>query len=161
MSRKFKWEIFVDKVIGGMSQRQAYKSTFACKKMTDEQIDCEASALLNGTGKYSKFPKASQRYKELNQKAQQEADDNAIANATEVLKYLTSVLRGETQSEIVVVEGIGFGNSEARTMQKAPDEKERLKAAELLGKRYGLYTEKVDQTVDMELNITVDYGDEE
>ena len=161
MSRKFKWEIFVDKVIGGMSQRQAYKSTFACKKMTDEQIDCEASALLNGTGKYAKFPKASQRYKELNQKAQQEADDNAIANATEVLKYLTSVLRGETQSEIVVVEGIGMGNSEARTMQKAPDEKERLKAAELLGKRYGLYTEKVDQTVDMELNITVDYGDEE
>ena len=161
MSRKIKWEIFVDKVIGGMSQRQAYKSTFACKKMTDEQIDCEASALLNGTGKYAKFPKASQRYKELNQKAQQEADDNAIANATEVLKYLTSVLRGETQSEIVVVEGIGMGNSEARTMQKAPDEKERLKAAELLGKRYGLYTEKVDQTVDMELNITVDYGDEE
>ncbi len=161
MSRKFKWEIFVDKVISGMSQRQAYKSTFACKKMTDEQIDSEASALLNGTGKYAKFPKASQRYKELNQKAQQEADDEAIANATEVLKYLTSVLRGETQSEIVVVEGIGFGNSEARTMQKAPDEKERLKAAELLGKRYGLYTEKVDQTVDMELNITVDYGDEE
>lgn len=161
MSRKFKWEIFVDKVIGGMSQRQAYKSTFACKKMTDEQIDSEASALLNGTGKYSKFPKASQRYKELNQKAQQEADDEAIADATEVLKYLTSVLRGESAAEIVVVEGCGMGESSARKVQKAPDEKERLKAAELLGKRYGLYTEKVDQTVDMELNITVDYGDDE
>ena len=44
-------------------------------------------------------------------------------------------------------------------MQKAPDEKERLKAAELLGKRYGLYTEKVEQQVDMDLNISVDYGD--
>ena len=51
--------------------------------------------------------------------------------------------------------------SEARTMQKAPDEKERLKAAELLGKRYGLYTEKVDHQVDMDLNINIDYGDAE
>ena len=84
-----------------------------------------------------------------------------IADQDEVLKYLTSVMRGETSAEIVVVEGTGDGCSEARTMQKAPDEKERLKAAELLGKRYGLYTEKVEQQVDMELNITVDYGDEE
>ena len=147
MSRKYKWEIFVDKVIGGMSQRQAYKSTFACNKMTDEQIDSEASALLNGTGKYAKYPKASQRYKELNQKAQQEADENAIADATEVMKYLTSVLRGESQAEVVVVEGQGDGYSEARNLQKAPDEKERLKAAELLGKRYGIFKDKVQAEV--------------
>ena len=82
-----------------------------------------------------------------------------IADQDEVLRYLTSVMRGETQSEIVVVEGCGEGYSEARTMQKAPDEKERLKAAELLGKRYGLYTDKVEQQVDMDLNIVVDYGD--
>ena len=31
-------------------------------------------------------------------------------------------------------------------LDKPPDEKERLKAAELLGKRYGLYTEKMDVT---------------
>jgi phage terminase small subunit len=90
-----------------------------------------------------------------------EKESKLIADQDEVLKYLTSVLRGESQSEVVVVEGIGMGTSEARTMQKAPDEKERLKAAELLGKRYGLYTEKVEQNVDMELNITVDYGDDE
>ena len=82
-----------------------------------------------------------------------------IADQDEVLRYLTSVMRGETQSEIVVVEGCGEGYSEARTMQKAPDEKERLKAAELLGKRYGLYTDKVEQQVDMDLNIVVDYGE--
>ena len=86
-------------------------------------------------------------------------EDELIADQDEVLKYLTSVLRGNSYSEIVVVEGVGNGESSARTMQKAPDEKERLKAAELLGKRYGLYTEKVEQTVDMELNITVDYGE--
>jgi phage terminase small subunit len=89
-----------------------------------------------------------------------EKESQLIADQDEVLKYLTSVLRGESQSEVVVVENIGDFMSEARTMQKAPDEKERLKAAELLGKRYGLYTEKVNEVVDMELNITVDYGDE-
>lgn len=90
-----------------------------------------------------------------------EKETKLIADQDEVLKYLTSVLRGKTQSEVVVVEGVGEGCSIARTMEKAPDEKERLKAAELLGKRYGLYTEKVEQAVDMELNITVDYGDNE
>lgn len=84
-----------------------------------------------------------------------EKESELIADQDEVLKYLTSVLRGKTQSEIVVVEGIGDGCSEARAMQKAPDEKERLKAAELLGKRYGLYTDKVDAVVDTELNITI------
>lgn len=73
-----------------------------------------------------------------------ELSDKKIADQQEVLAYLTSVLRGETQSEIVVVEGIGDGCSEARRLQKAPDERERLKAAELLGKRMGLFKEKVE-----------------
>lgn len=51
------------------------------------------------------------------------------ADAREVLEYLTSVLRGESSAEVVVVEGVGEGCSEARRVKKAPDEKERLKAA--------------------------------
>ena len=90
-----------------------------------------------------------------------EKESELIADQDEVLKYLTAVMRGQTQAEVVVVENIGDYMSQARTMQKAPDEKERLKAAELLGKRYGLYTDRVEQEVDMELNITVDYGDAE
>lgn len=66
-----------------------------------------------------------------------------IADAKEVMEYLTSVLRGESLSEIVVVEGDGDGCSSARRMDKAPDERERLKAAELLGKRYGLFKDNV------------------
>lgn len=89
-----------------------------------------------------------------------EKENKLIAQQDEVLQYLTAVLRGESASEIVVVEGAGEGRSAARTMKKAPDEKERLKAAELLGKRYGIYTEKIDQQTDMELRIAVDYGDD-
>ena len=83
-----------------------------------------------------------------------------IADQNEVMRYLTSVLRGQSQSEVVVVESIGDFMSEARTMKKAPDEKERLKAAELLGKAHMLFTDKVHQDVDLDLNITVDYGDD-
>lgn len=90
-----------------------------------------------------------------------EKESALIADQNEVLKYLTSVMRGESRSSVVVVENTGDFMSAAREMEKAPDEKERLKAAELLGKRYGLYTDKVDQVVDMDLNITVDYGDED
>lgn len=90
-----------------------------------------------------------------------EKEAELIADSDEVMRYLTSVLRGQSQSEIVVVEGTGEGCSEARTMRKAPDEKERLKAAELLGRAHMMFTDKVEQTVDMDLNITVDYGDDE
>ena len=86
-------------------------------------------------------------------------DSELIAKQDEVLRYLTSVLRGESVGTEIVVEGTGDGCSEARTMQKEPSEKDRLKAAELLGKRYGLFTDKVDINADAELTITVDYGD--
>lgn len=70
--------------------------------------------------------------------------DAKIADADEVIKYLTSVMRGESTAEVVVIEGEGEGCSTARRMSKAPDEKERLKAAELLGKRYGVFTDKIN-----------------
>ena len=79
-----------------------------------------------------------------------------VAGAQEVMEYLTSVMRGESQSSVLCL--IGDGMQE--TIEKRPDEKERLKAAELLGKRYGLYTDKVDIDTDMELNISIDYGDD-
>lgn len=99
--------------------------------------------------------------KEYIEKRMAEKEAALVADQDEVLKYLTSVLRGESQSTEIVVEGIGDGCSEARTITKEPSEKDRLKAAELLGKRYALFTDKVEQAVDMELNITVDYGDDE
>ncbi len=97
--------------------------------------------------------------KEYIEKRMAEKEAALVADQAEVLKYLTSVMRGQSQSEVVVVEGVGEGCSEARAMQKAPDEKERLKAAELLGKAHMMFTDKVQQEVDMDLNITMDYGD--
>lgn len=62
-----------------------------------------------------------------------------IADAEEVMKYLTSVMRGEHTEQVLKLVGEG--------VQTVTDidvsEKERLKAAELIGKRYGLFTDKV------------------
>lgn len=66
-----------------------------------------------------------------------------VADAKEVMQYLTAVMRGEKDEETVVVEGIGDGCSEARVMTKKIGGKEQVKAAELLAKRYGLLTENV------------------
>lgn len=90
-----------------------------------------------------------------------EKESELIADQDEVLRYLTSVLRGDSQGTEIVVEGTGEGCSAARTITKEPSEKDRLRAAELLGKRYGLYTDKIETDVDMELNISIDYGDDQ
>lgn len=73
-----------------------------------------------------------------------EKESALIANQDEVLKYLTSVMRGKSQSTEIVVEGLGDGVSEAREIQKSPSEKDKLRAAELLGKRYGMFKDKVE-----------------
>ncbi len=72
----------------------------------------------------------------------QQIHNARTADAQEIIEYLTSVMRGESTAQVVVVEGEGEGCSAARTMEKAPDEKERLRAAELLGKRFGIFTDK-------------------
>ena len=72
-----------------------------------------------------------------------EISSQKTAKAQEVMEYLTSVMRGESESSVVVVEGYGEGCSEAKIIEKPPDEKERLKAAELLGRHYAMFTDKV------------------
>lgn len=87
-----------------------------------------------------------------------ELESAKIAKQDEVLRYLTGVMRAESVSETVVVEGAGKGFSKARILCKHSEEQERLKAAELLGKRYGLFRDRVEADVDMDLNINIDYG---
>ena len=86
-----------------------------------------------------------------------ELSSEKVADAQEVMEYLSSVLRGESRSSVLCLAGEGT----QCVIEKPPDERERLKAAELLGKRYGLYTDRIQRDVDMDLNITVNYGDEE
>ena len=70
--------------------------------------------------------------------------DERTASAKEVLEFLTKSMRGEIKEEVVVVEGTGDGTSEARMVKKQIGLRDRIKSAELLGKRYRLFTDKVE-----------------
>ena len=73
-------------------------------------------------------------------KQMESMQDKTVASAEEVIQYLSSVVRGQSSSSVLSMCGDGC----QEVIEKAPDEKERLKAAELLGKRYGLFTDKVN-----------------
>lgn len=81
-------------------------------------------------------------------------EDERIADAAEVMKYLTAVMRNEITEEVVVVEGEGDGCSSARIVKKDISAKDRNKAAELLGKRYRLFVDKVESDVNATVNST-------
>lgn len=141
-----KQKIFADEYLIDCNATRAYKTVYQNVK-SDEVARKAGSRLLTNVDVKNYI--AEQMEKIHNEKT---------ADAQEVIEYLTSVLRGESTAQEIVVEGTGDGCSEARTMEKAPSEKEKLKAAELLGKRYALFTDKVETDVDMDLNITIDYG---
>jgi phage terminase small subunit len=77
-----------------------------------------------------------------------EIQSNRIAKAEEVLEYLTKVIRDEEREEVVVTVNTGDFQSEVRKVDKKLSAKDKIKAAELLGKRYRLFTEKVEANVD-------------
>ena len=62
------------------------------------------------------------------------------ADAQEVVEYLTSVMRGESEGEEIVLKGVGKGSQRVERVMKKPSEKDKLKAAELLGKRFGMFS---------------------
>ena len=67
-----------------------------------------------------------------------------VADAQEVLEYLTSIMRGEQREQTLQL--IGDGMQDITSIDVAA--KDRLKAAELLGKRYGIFKENVGVTMD-------------
>jgi phage terminase small subunit len=66
-----------------------------------------------------------------------------IATQEEVLSYLTSVMRGETQEQTLC----SIGELGQEIIDIDVGAKDRIKAAELLGKRHRLWTDKVEADV--------------
>lgn len=68
---------------------------------------------------------------------------DSIAGADEVLQFLTSVMREEQTEEVLRLDGEGVQVKETIKVQP----KDRIKAAELIGKRYALFTDKKEVEV--------------
>ncbi|WP_437137467.1 terminase small subunit [Bacillus safensis] len=84
-----------------------------------------------------------------------EKDAERIASQDEILEFLTAVMRGEKTEQIPV----GLGEGAQRLEDKDPYLKDRVKAAELLGKRHSMWTDKVDMVGNVGVRIVDDIGD--
>ncbi len=72
----------------------------------------------------------------------EELKKESIAEQDEILQYLTSVMRGKMTDEELMLVQTGDFMSEVERHEKRADIVARTKAAELLGKRYAMWTEK-------------------
>ena len=88
----------------------------------------------------------------------QQIESDRIAKAEEVLAFLSSSLRGEVVEEVVATETDESGGIRPVILKKQISAKDRIKAAELLGKRYALFTEKVDLEGNVGVTIIDDIG---
>lgn len=77
-----------------------------------------------------------------------EMDEKRIMKAEEVMQLLTAIARNEVKEEVVV-----FGDGMSVIEEKGISAKDRLKALELIGKRYGLWTDKQQIEGEVQVNI--------
>ena len=83
-------------------------------------------------------------------------DESRIASQDEILQILTDIARGITEEEVVQFSQLG---EELRTTKK-PSIKDRMKASELLGKRYRLFVDKAELEITEPITIIDDIGDD-
>lgn len=79
-------------------------------------------------------------------------DDEKIADQKEVLQYLSAVMRGEHKEKTL----ISIGELGQEIVDIDVGAKDRIKAAELLGRRYKLFTDKVEVDANIETVVFVD-----
>lgn len=114
-------EAFVQALVQGKTRRQAYRTAYQTGGMRDEVMDRRAYTLLE-------HEKIKNRYQELREMVEKEEEKRDVASANEILEELSSI-------------GMGVGEcDDERT--PAPGVRERLKALELLGKHYKLFTDQ-------------------
>ena len=75
-----------------------------------------------------------------------EIDSEKIADQKEVMEYLSSVMRGEQTEQTLKSCGAEWGQEITDIEVGAKD---RIKAAELLGKRYGMWTDKIENSTEV------------
>ena len=135
---------FADEYIRLGNATQAYFNAY-------EHVKKEETAAANGSRLLTNV-----KVKAYIDKRLDELKKQSIAEQDEILQFLTSVVRGEATGRLKV--GVGGGAEEV--IDEKPSMPERIRAAEQLGKRYGMWTDKVEQT-NTNLNINVGEWDDD
>ena len=125
-----KQRLFADEYLKDLNGTRAYKTIYTTIK-NDNVAAVRANTLLK-----------QKDISDYISKRLEEIHNENTADIQEVMEYLTSVMRAKSESYVMIMNG----NGTQKVIQKPPDEKERLKAAELLGKRFGMFTDNVDVT---------------
>ncbi len=125
-----KQKLFCDEYLIDLNGTRAYRTVYKTIK-NDNVAGVRANKLL----------KQKDIAEYINKRLEEIHNENT-ADIQEVMEYLTSVMRGKSLSSVLSLAGDGY----QEVIEKEPDEKEKLKAAELLGKRFGMFKDNVDIT---------------
>ena len=111
-----KREKFVQNLVKGMSQREAYKNSFNAGNMKDATIDKKASELF-------KKEEIRGRYDELVKRL----EDTTIMDAKERMKWLSKVIKGDVKEKYTY-----WDNGEQYDGEKEADLTTKIKALDTL-----------------------------
>jgi len=125
-----KQKLFCDEYLIDLNGTRAYRTVYKTIK-NDNVAGVRANKLL----------KQKDIAEYINKRLEEIHNENT-ADIQEVMEYLTSVMRGTSKANVLALAGDGY----QEVVAKPPDEKERLKAAELLGKRFGMFKDNIDIT---------------
>ena len=140
-----KQEKFVQCIIDGMSQADAYRAAYSTRNMSDNAIYREASLLMSN-------PKIAQRLKELRDKMM----NDSIMSARERLEYLTRVIKGEELEKCYE-----YSDGEKIELNMPASIKTRLHAVDIMNKMQGEYTTRIEADVNSDITINIELSDDE
>ena len=127
---KREWQIFADEYIISLNATQSYLKAYP--KASYETANVEGCKLL-----------VKPSIKAYIDEQMAKKQDDRIMKQDEILRLLTAIARGEATEQTLKGDGNGF----QILVDKGVGAKDRLKALELLGKRYGTFAEKIDVSV--------------
>lgn len=151
-----KQKLVADEYIKTLNRTESYLKYYKNVK-NRETARANASRLFN-----------SPEMKEYIEARMKELDEELIADQREILRMLTrAARRQEIDYQVVMTKKPSFdengnflGIEEKPEVVELPTQnKDSIKAQELLGKRFGMWTDKVDMTADMNIVFEDDYGD--
>lgn len=134
-----KQERFIQNIVSGMSQREAYKEAYNAK-YKDEAIDSKACNLFNQD-------KVQIRYKEL----MYQLEDEAIMSAKERMKWLTDVINGDILEDVPVMTDIK--DDKVNTIKCPTKIDTKLKALDTLNKMSGEYKTILDGSLEVKKKL--------
>ena len=132
------------------------------RKFADEYlIDCNATqaAIRAGYNEKTAYSQGQRMLKNVEVKTYideqlERLHNEKTADAQEVLEYLTAVMRGQHTEEILRLDGGGVQVADHIQVSA----RDRIRAAELIGKRYGMFKDNLD--VGGSIPVVISGGDE-